>query len=197
IVVASKSTGLTSGGVSVLLNQLGGGFGAPQQTDVLPGTGLQSLVVSDVNEDGILDIVVGALPGTGGSTTDNVFVLTGRNDGTFADPVPSLAGGVGPPTLPPSFLAIGQSPLKRVTTFTAGGIIIQSNLVANGDFETADLSGEKGNLTAWNTFKLPDVPTGSVGQWGPQKGTISPLSGTTVPAPDGTYQAMLDEPNLV
>src|SRR5207248_4325574 len=26
--------------------------------------------------------------------------------------------------------------------------------------------------------------------------TTSPLSGTTVPAPDGTYQAMLDEPNL-
>ena len=196
IVVASKSTGLTSGGVSVLLNQLGGGFGPPQHTDVLPGTGLQSLVVSDVNEDGIPDVVVGALPGTGGSTTDNVFVLTGRNDGTFNDAVPYLAGGVGTPTLPPSFLAIGQAPLTRVTTFTAGGNIVQSNLVANGGFETADLSGEKGNLTAWNTYRLPDVPGGSVGQWDPQKGTTSPLSGTSVPLPDGTYQAMLDEANL-
>ena len=40
IVVASASTGATNSGVSVLLNQLGSGFGTALPTSVAPGTAL-------------------------------------------------------------------------------------------------------------------------------------------------------------
>ena len=272
IVVASSSTSATDGGVAVLLNEFGTGFGTPLQTNFLPGTALASVVSSDVNGDGVPDIVVstatlwmtnisgasnaspivistGGFGGTNGlaagdtvtitgvlgntaangtwtianvtfnsfqlvgstgsgaytsggswalgDTNDNVYVMMGEGNGLFAPPIPYFAGATtAAPFQEPTYLAITPSSIERVTTFTTGGNLINTQLVNNGNFESTDLSGETGNLLGWRTYDLDALP-GSNGAWGPQSGTISPLSGTTVPQPDGTYAAMLDEPNQV
>jgi hypothetical protein len=200
VIVASSSTGATTGGVAVLLNQLGTGFSAPVLTPVLPGTGLASVVVTNVNQniagaatpDVFPDIVVSTLPGKNGSTLDDVYTLLGNGDGSFQDPMSYQVGGTGTPTMPPSYLAVTPSPLVRVTTFKTGGTTISANLVANGDFESRDLTGEQGNLLGWQTYDLPSNP-GSNGHWSIQTGGTSPLSLVAVPKPSGKYQAMLDE----
>jgi hypothetical protein len=204
VVVASGSTSDAAGGVAVLLNQLGTGFKNAVRRNVLAGTPLQSVVVTDVNQDGKPDILVSTNPSAAGQfTADNVFALVGNGDGTFQSPVPYLAGDFGgqippPPAIPaPSYLAVTPSPLIRATTFTTGGTIIKGDLLTNGDFEKADLSGEQGNLLGWQTFHLADPATGgSHGQWQPQTGLFSPISNVTVPAPDGNFQAMLDQADL-
>jgi hypothetical protein len=139
-----------------------------------------------------------ALPGNGGSTADNVFILSGINDGKFASATPYHTGDIDPITnLAPSYIALGDSPLKRLTTYTTGGKFAQSNLVVNGDFERINLNGQAGNLTGWKTVKLDNgAASGSVGGWGPQSGTQSPLSGVSVIAPIASFQAMLDQPDL-
>src|SRR5262249_33328312 len=139
VAVASKSTSLTEGGVSVLLNEFGTGFSAAQRSDVLPGTGLQGLVATDVNQDGRLDLVASALPGAGGTTIDNVFALMGDGTGLFGSPVPYLAGnaGAGVPAPGTSYLADIPSPLLPVTTFSSGGKVVKVDLAANGGFEGA------------------------------------------------------------
>ncbi|NBO92938.1 MAG: hypothetical protein EBV06_11605, partial [Planctomycetia bacterium] len=198
LVVASGSTGLSTGGISVLLNEGGTGFRQPIRSNVLPGTALAGLVVGDLNLDGKTDVVVSALPGNGGSTADNVFILSGKNDGKFASATPYHTGDIDPTTnLAPSYIALGDSPLKRLTTYTTGGKFAQSNLVVNGDFERINLNGQAGNLTGWKTVKLDNgAASGSVGGWGPQSGTQSPLSGVSVIAPIASFQAMLDQPDL-
>lgn len=129
------------------------------------------------------------------TTNDNVFVLIGIGNGTFKEPVPYLAGGTGTPYLAPSFLGATPNPLIRVTTFTSGGTVVNTNLVTNGDFELRDLTGEKGNLLGWDTFRLAASPGGSQGEWYPQTSDKSPLSGTTVPLLNKAYRAMLDQNN--
>src|SRR4029077_112021 len=53
------------------------------------------------------------------------------------------------------------------------------------------------NLDAWTIFNLRDATTGSHGSWLAQSGGQSPLSSTqVVAAPNGTYQAMLDQETL-
>jgi hypothetical protein len=73
---------------------------------------------------------------------------------------------------------------------------VAPNLIANGNFESVDLSNEQGNLDGWQTASVVN----SRGGWAIQTGTQSPLSQTTVPAPGPAttnYQAMLDQPNLI
>ncbi len=201
VVVASRSTGATTGGVAVLLSQLGTGLAGPVLTPVLPGTGLASLVVTNVNQavpgaapDVFPDVIVATL--AGGATLDNVFALVGNGDGTFQLPVPYQVGGVGAPTLPPTSLAATPSPLIHVTTFQTSGNTVSNNLISNGDFEKRDLSGEAGNLLGWQTYDLQSNP-GSHGRWAAQTGAVSPLSLVTVPPPQGRFQAMLDQEDLV
>src|SRR5262249_1088448 len=55
---------------------------------------------------------------------------------------------------------------------------------------------EQGNLLGWNVFNEANLP-GSAGNWVAATGTTSPLSTTSVPAPSGNYQAMVDENNLI
>ncbi len=272
VIVSSKSTALTNAGVAVLLNQLGTGFGTALQTDVVPGTGMQDVLTTDVNQDGFADaIVTTTLPrlsgvissasnsggafqvtsnghglsngnqvqisgsnlagmngiwtisnvtattfklvgstfangytansatwariNSGFTTDENVFVLIGKGNGSFQSPVPYLASDVSSPPPAPSYLGITASPLVRVTTFSSGGAIVNVNLINNGDFESRDLNNEQGNLLGWQTFNLNTSPGGSLGNWLPQTGTTSPLSGTTVPTPTAKFRAMLDENN--
>jgi hypothetical protein len=116
----------------------------------------------------------------------------------------------GPPSpvqgLPdPLPVAVVSDPLIRVVSFIKSGNIVETNLLLNGDFEAQDLSqtplvaGEQGNLSGWQNATLPD----SRGGWYVQTGTLSPLSQTslinTAPTgkPDGAFQAMLDESNIM
>ena len=196
IIVGSGSTGATSGGVAVFLNQLGTGFGSPIVTPVMPGTALQSVLVANVNQDAFPDLIVTTVPGTGGSTTDNIYTLLGNGDGTFERAVPYIAGGTSSPTVAPSSSALISDPFLRVTTFHSGGTTVEPNLIDNGTFSTTDLVGVKGSLTGWQQYELPDNPGGSHGDWSLQTGTTSPLSGTSVAPPSGAFQAMLDEANI-
>jgi hypothetical protein len=196
VVVASQSQNATNAGVAVLINQLGSGFGTPFQFDVLPGTGLASLLISDLNQDGKTDVIVSTMAGANASTLNNVYALIGNGQGSFVSAVPYLVGGVGAPGLPTSYLAQTVIPLIRVTTFLSGGGLINSNLLKNGNFEGRDLTGELGNLLGWEIYKLPDSPGGSFGGWNGQTGTITPFSGTNVPRPTDRYRAMLDQYHL-
>jgi hypothetical protein len=194
-VVAGSSTSTTAGGIDTVLNNFGTGFAKPVQTQVLPGTALQNVVIANLNNDAFPDLVVTTLPGNGGSTLDNVFALLNNGDGTYQSPRPYLAGGSSSPTLAPSYAVAVGNPLIRVTTFHSGGTTVNANLIVNGDFEAKDLNGIGGNLLGWQTYDLPNSPGGSYGAWNIQTGTTSPLSYSTVTAPAGKYQAMLDEPN--
>jgi hypothetical protein len=194
-IVASQSTSLTAGGLDVVLNSFGTGFAKPAQTQVLPGTALQNVLIANLNNDLFPDIVVTTLPGTGGSKLDNVYALLNNGDGTLQSPLPYLAGGSASPTLAPSYAVAVGNPLVRATTFHSGGSTVNTNLIVNGDFEAKDLNGVAGNLLGWQTYDLPNSPGGSYGLWSVQTGTTSPLSYTTVTAPTSKYQAMLDEPN--
>ena len=266
VIVSSTSTSLTTGGVAVLLNQLGTGFGSAQVTNFLPGIGLTSLITTDINQDGFVDALVtgatrsgtisgatnagpivitsnnhglttgqrvavaGVLGNTAANGTwtitvvsantfslngstgnaayvngpdtwtllnNNVYVMLGQGTGNFGSAVPYLAGGVGGPANAPSYLAATPTTLIRVTTFTSGGKVVSTNLLANGDFEGTDLSGEAGNLLGWQSFDLNTSPGGSQGGWLAQKSTTSPLSGITVTSPTGKYRGMLDENNQI
>jgi hypothetical protein len=208
VVVASKSTDFASAGIAVLLNNVGTGFANPIQDNFLPGTGLASVIVTNLNQgapvvpgaavDGFPDILVTTLPGNSSfvDTTDNVYALIGNGDGTFGPAhgyqIGGPAGGTGP-----TFLAPVPGPLVQVTTFKSGGNFVKADLINNGGFEARDLSAETGNLLGWQTFNLNTNP-GSHGQWSGQTGSTSPESGVSVPAPpQGQFQAMLDQQDLI
>jgi hypothetical protein len=199
IVVASRSTGATNGGVAVLLNQGGAGFGQAIQTNLLPGTGLASVVAANVNQDGFPDVVVSTLSSTiTGASAQNLYTLDGVGDGTFNDVTPFQAASTGSLVAPsPSILAVVADPFLRAGTFTITGSYVVTNLVANGKFTTPDLNQAQGSLDGWQTYLLPNSTGGSHGAWGLWTGTQSPLSQTAVHAPLGSpYGAMLDEENL-
>jgi hypothetical protein len=195
VAVASTSVSDTAGGVAVLLSQLGFGFGAPTINPVLPGTALNGIAVSDINLDGLPDIIVSVLPGTGRMSRDNLYVIMGDRASGLGALTPYDAGS-GPSQDAPTFVATTPSPLTRLTTFDiVGAKIINVNLANNGNFEQHDLSGETGNIVGWQTFDLPSNPGGSHGRWNIQSGTNSPSGFFTVTGPtSGNFQAMLDEP---
>jgi hypothetical protein len=196
VVVASTSNNATTGGLAVLLNQFGSTLGTAQTSQVFPGTALNGLAVSDVNLDGIPDVIVSTNPGTTGTFQDNTFLVLGAGGGRFGNVIPYEIGA-GPGNGPPSAVAASGAALVHAATFTVGGNLIRTDLAANGDFEALDLSGQAGGLAGWQTYNLPDNPGGSHGEFTLQSGSVSPLSGVRVPPPpSGTHQAMLDEADL-
>jgi hypothetical protein len=156
---------------------------------------LTAPVQSNDNPNPYPDLIVGSypIPFTASlPVVDNLFTLTGIGDGTFANPQPYEAGG--PPS--PATVAVLSDQFINALTFFMGGTLISSNLIENGNFRIRDLNGEGGNLVGWQNTSILD----SHGDWFTQTatsaGSFSPLSQTTVPAPDGLYQGMLDEPNV-
>jgi len=75
----------SSGGISILLGNGDGSFGAPSETQV--GESTTSVALADFNADSVLDI----------ATTDRensaVLVLPGQGNGTFGDPLSFPADG--------------------------------------------------------------------------------------------------------
>ncbi len=191
----------TTGSISVLLNAAGNGFNDPIETVVLQPTQLffstlvlASVVVTNVNQDFYPDVVV--TTANGGffglsDTVNNVYTLLGNGDGSFQNPNAAAVGGTS--NAPPSFVAVVSDPLIAVSTFTTGGTQVSSNVVRNGTFEVFDLAKEKGNLSGWQTFDQRD----SRGQWNPQAGTSTPLSGQPIKAPPGgNFAVVLDQPDI-
>ena len=98
IIVASSSTSLTTGGVAVLPNSLGTGFSTAQQTPVKPGTGLTSLVTTDINQDGFVDAIVSAAAptaGISGATNAGPIVITSNNHGLTTGQRVAVTGVLG------------------------------------------------------------------------------------------------------
>jgi hypothetical protein len=198
LVVATGVSGSNSGGIAVLLNEQGTTFTPGIRPPIAPSGAIAGIAVGDLNSDGLLDVVVSGAFGTSNSDLANVFVFAGKGDGTFADPTPYRTNDVSVNPIAPSRIALGDSPLLRLVTFRTGGTQIIENLVANGDFEESDLQRNKGNLTGWQTFKQDSgFLGGSAGGFGPQMGPTSPLSGVGVLPPLGSYQAMLDQPDIL
>lgn len=218
IVVANESIPTTNNVftsyVSVLINDIAGRFLPALRTDVLPGssTRLQSLVVTDLNNDLYQDVVASTegqtlfnLPGGGNQNTsaNNVIALISTGDGTFEQPrLFATAGGnrlrnftVLESQVSPTFVNSLSNPFLRVTSFTVRGTsTVVSDLINNGSFDTLDLAGEKGNIIAWQQQEQRD----SHGGWTLQTGSQAPLSGDPVQnPPDGRYAVMLDQPQIV
>ncbi len=187
-VIAVTNSPLTTEDGSVLLNALGGGFDNAVNFSVDGGIGLESATTARVYQGTYPDLIVTASDTT---ATDNIYTMEGVGNGTFFNTLPYIAG-----TSPePSAIAVVSDPYFPVTTFNVVSTTVNANLVSNGDFQTADLSGEPSDLDGWQTYDEPGTP-GSNGRWSTQTGTTSPLSETAVPAPPvGNYEAMLDEPN--
>jgi hypothetical protein len=197
VVVASTSNNATTGGIAMLLNEFGATLGTAQTTQVFPGTALNGITVSDVNLDGRPDVIVSTNPGTTGTFQDDTFLVLGAGGGRFGNVIPYEIG-TGPGLGPPSAITTSGAAVVRASDFTVGGNLIRTDLVANGDFEALDLSGQPDGLSGWQTYNLPDNPGGSHGAFTTQSGKDSPLSGVTVPPPpSGTHQAMLDEADLL
>jgi FG-GAP-like repeat/FG-GAP repeat len=101
IAVASSSNANTNAGVAVLLNQLGSGFGTAIQTNVAPGTSLQTIAVDDVNGDGIPDIVAstkvltGGVTGTSASGTTPITVNVNSTSGLSNGMTVTISGVLG------------------------------------------------------------------------------------------------------
>ncbi len=199
LAVASKSNGVTTGGIAVLLNQDATGFGQAIMTSLGINSAqqtiaLKSIVATHLDADANLDLVVTTLPGANQTNDVNILTFLGNGDGTFQPPTPYLAGGF---SSNPTDVTALNDPLVRVTTFHIAIGVSVINLVRNPGFEAADLTGATGNLLGWQTYDLPDQFGGSHGRWSSQTGGVSPLSGSLVPIPpQGNYQAMLDEANL-
>jgi photosystem II stability/assembly factor-like uncharacterized protein len=148
---------------------------------------LTSVQIANVNGGPFPAIVLGL-----GGAVNNFVVIQSLGGGQFALPqfYATSGGGTGSG---PSYVALSGDPFLRATTFTVSVTQVQTNLVANGTFDTPDLSGESGNLNGWQTF----TETGSHGQWAGQTDSLSPLSQVSVPPPpQGQYAAMLDEADL-
>ncbi len=202
IIVGSGDSNSPDKAVGVLLSTVGDGFQPAIYSSLPGGASVQSLTVTDLGElknDPYPDLVVSVVPAPSTATTpfvNNYISLTGVGDGHFINPQSYEAGGppssvVGLPVTSP--IVTVSDPFLNVLTFFKGGNIVAPNLITNGNFESRDFSGEQGNLVGWKTANITD----SRGEWLTQTGSTSPLSSTTVPGPDGSYQAMLDQSNLV
>ncbi len=85
LAISSSDTSLTSGGVSILLNQFGSGFGGAIQTQVSPGTSLGSIIATDINQDGFKDVIVAALS-VGANGSINSITTGGGSDVRISTP---------------------------------------------------------------------------------------------------------------
>jgi hypothetical protein len=182
--------------VSVLVNAQGTGFDPFIRSSVRNDVGLKNIAALNLNRDPFPDLATTA--DTPSPAKENLFTLVGNGNGTYTLLSSQVAGTSSATSPDPSFVTVVSDPFIPVTTFTAVGNVVSVNLVRNGDFENTDLAGEAGNLAGWLTNNTNPGVTGSHGAWAVQTGTSSPLSLATVPAPpSGTFQAMLDEQDLV
>jgi hypothetical protein len=193
LVVTSSSPRPTTGNLGVLLNSFGTGFLSTINTTIQNGVGLDSVAVTDLNNDLYPDIVVGVsqqvdpVTGTPVTPTNNIYALQGVGDGTFKPAVGFLFGGATPT---PTFVGLISDAFVHATTFTVQGNIVTTDLIRNGTFEGRDLAGQQGGLFGWQSANQSN----SHGYWSVQTGTFSPLSLTSVPAPpQGKFAGMLDE----
>ncbi len=83
--IANTNTG--SNNLSLLVNDGSGGFSAPSFFEG-GGFGEWALAAADMNDDGILDLVVGA------RTSQTIVISLGNGDGTFTVGPPQNAGGL-------------------------------------------------------------------------------------------------------
>jgi photosystem II stability/assembly factor-like uncharacterized protein len=196
IAVTNRSVPLTSAGtgnlyVTALINQQGVRFNSTRLSpDIDTGTtgALSSIAITSLTRTPFPAIVV-----TESGGVNNLVSIQSLGGGQFALPqyYATSGGGV---AISPSYVAVASDPFIRATTFTVSSTLVSANLVANGTFETPDLTGETGNLAGWQTFEQ----TNSHGQWTTQSSPSSPLSAVAVaPPPQGKYAAMLDEADTV
>lgn len=80
------NTNFSSNNMSILFNDGNGVFGPPDFFEG-GGTGEWALAAADMDDDGILDLIVGA------RTSQTIIVNTGNGDGTFTAATPQSAGG--------------------------------------------------------------------------------------------------------
>jgi hypothetical protein len=125
------SLNLSDGTVSVLLGRGDGTF-MPQPATAIGGNQLHALVVADFDGDGILDAAVSS---GGQSDQGRIFVLLGKGDGTFKNPVAYAVGKQ------PGYLTIGD--------FNGDGIVDLA--VSNSGDNTVGVMLGKGD----GTFAVP------------------------------------------
>jgi acetyl esterase/lipase len=118
-----------SNDVSILLGHGDGSFGLPHNYSVLPqGRSPQSIAVGDYNGDGIPDLAVA------NRASNNVSVLLGRRDGTFAPGASIAVGGSATFVVSADFDHDGRQDLAVTTVdsspFVRGTLSI---LLGNGD----------------------------------------------------------------
>ena len=86
---------LTGSVIAVYLNNGDGTFQAPILSGLTLPNSIRSMVVGDFNEDGKLDVVVGADAGGGANGSDGtVTVLLGNGDGTFTQSSQYAVNGI-------------------------------------------------------------------------------------------------------
>ena len=149
LVVANQSDGSTNGTVSILLGVGDGTFGT--RTDITIGTASDSViakpsavVVGDFNGDGKMDIAVTD------SANNNVVILLGNGDGTFAEPVTYTTEFAGNP--------VGNPVALLATDIDGDGaldlaVVNQGDGASNGSVSI--LFGHAVNGTGDGTFLVP------------------------------------------
>lgn len=204
VVVVSGSASPSHGQIGVMLSSFGTGLNHNIATDIVPGVIFKSAVVTSITNDAFPDVVLTVSDEVDGQgsrrySADNLYTLLGNGDGSFGITSFYQVGGpsgVPPPSQDPgvpNVVGVINDPFEKLTTFETGGTITNNNLLRNGNFEKADLTGEKGNLDGWTSYNLTDTH----GAWKTTKTQLSPISLTNVNKPPrGLYAAMADQANL-
>ncbi len=206
VVGGGASTGTSTGNLGILINENGVFLSSVNLTVRDAFTVLGNVAITDINQDGHLDLLVSIASesfidknGVVNSITpiNNVFSLLGDGQGNFATTQPFLGGGL---AAAPSMVSVISNPLIHAETFTIVGAQVTTNLVRNGIFQQSQLNNPQGYLAGWNLWH----ESGSRGTWSGQNialpsgfGPVTPLSATPVAPPPGqTTAAILDQADI-